>query len=341
MLFFFTYITYCEIYNIEATNIISSFLYHTMGPKEVSNIALKTLYATKGLMIWIGLSLFLLFFVDLIDRFRFRLFGAQYIFIITLTALGVAMLFLSGLYYPRYIVACLLPLILEIYKNPRKEEGFDYPILLLISLYALFCLFFIQDPVLTYKNMFDTNLKTLLTVLSILLPGLLTLIYILIVKSLNIGKLKIITFLVSITFLNSISANYFMSTGGYATYGNGHGMVGFSESIDFIKKKYDNKTKVIANHIEARLYLDNPVKHVYHIGYDVPISDKIRLPESADMKDLISFSDGNDLLYISNGNVFFDDFLKDNADIMDLIFQKKNYSVYKVNIKDIKKRDLR
>jgi hypothetical protein len=337
ILFLLTYITYCEIYNIEAANIISSFLYHYAGPKDVSNIALKVLYASKGLVIWVGLSFILLVFVDLIGRIKFRVFSAQYIFSITLTALGVAMLFLSGLYYPRYIVVCLLPLILEVYKNPRREQGFDYPMLLLILLYTLFCVFFIQDPVLTYQNMFESKLQTLLVILLMLMPGVLTLVYFLIVKSLNIGKLKIFTFLISMTIIQSISANYFMSTGGYATYGNGHGVVGFSESIDFIKKNYDNKTKVISNHIEVRLYLDNPVKHIYHIGYDVPLSHEIILPDSLDMKDLVSFSEGNDLLYINNGDVFFDDVLTDNADIMDLLFQKKHYSVYRVNIGNIKK----
>ena len=43
-------------------------------------------------------------------------------------------------------------------------------------------------------------------------------------------------FLVLITILYSISTNFFMSTAGYATYGNGHGKIGFSETIDFIKK---------------------------------------------------------------------------------------------------------
>ena len=103
-------------------------------------------------MIWIGFSFILLVSLDLINRILFKEFSPQYIFIITLTALGVMMLFLSGLYYPRYIIACLLPLILEIFKNSFKEEGFDYPMLILIFIYALLCIFFIQDPVETYKN---------------------------------------------------------------------------------------------------------------------------------------------------------------------------------------------
>ena len=337
ILFLITYIIYCEIYNIEAINIVSSLLYHSSSSSEVSIIGLKISYATKGLMIWLGFGFILVAIFDLIDRIKSEVLSAQFIFTYTLITLGVLMLFLSGLYYPRYIVAFLLPLILEIYKNPRRGQGFDYPMLLLISLYALFCVFFIQDPVLTYANMFESYSQALLVVLSMLMPGLLTLVYILIVKNLSLGQPKIFTFLVSIALLHSISANYFISTGGYSTYGNEHGRAGFSESIDFIKKNYNNKTKVISNHIEALLYLDNPVKHIYHIGYDVPLGNGIRLPESVDVKDLASFSEGNDLLYINNGSDFFGDFLKDNADIMDLLFQKKDYSVYKVNISNIKK----
>ena len=78
------------------------------------------------------------------------------------------------------------------------------------------------------------------------------------------------------------------------------------------------------------------MKQVYHIGHEFPIDER-KLPTEANMKNLASFSEENDLLYISDGNVFYNNFLKTNADILELLFKKKDYSVYKVNISKVKK----
>ena len=59
--------------------------------------------------------------------------------------------------------------------------------LILIFIYALLCIFFITGPSETYKNMLDSKVKTFFTIIVMFMPGLLTLVYILLIKSLNLG----------------------------------------------------------------------------------------------------------------------------------------------------------
>ena len=275
--FIITYLLVVKFFSLPPSNIISLFKdLSSINIEESLSFSYVWLFGFKGLIKWLGsFFLFIIFFNfanQILLKFKNKIeFNLGYFFSIISLFGGVVLVLITGSHNPRYLISFLFPAIFVFcsYNSNYKENNYYlFRSLILLILFYGFLIFVTKDLVSITSNMRKVDIGSFLKLIILFSPLIFYLIFQVINRN-NIFSFKneiIILFLILPNCILNLSQS--LSKSQYGT--QMQGLIGFKETVIYIKNNEHLYDQIFVDHIDIGFYLENPVAHLIHPGLDIP-----------------------------------------------------------------------
>jgi len=322
--FFITYLLIVKFFSLPQGNLFNLFKNLSLMKIEQSYSNFNALlFGLKGLIKWVGSFLLFIIFCHsfnlILLKFKYKTeLNLGYYFAVISFFGGFLLVLISGSFNPRYLISFLFPVIFVFlnFNLNYKNNNYYFPRSLILSiLFYSFLIFITKDLVSITSNMSKIDINTFLKFIILFLPLISYLIFQVINRN-NMFSFKneiIILFMILPNCI--INLNQSLSKSQYGT--QMQGLIGFKETVSYIKNKEHLYDQIFVDHIDIGFYLKSSVAHLVHPKLDIPT-----------MENLYNISDSDlpkSLLYPYNFDTYFLKLIENKSNFKYLIvLREKN-----------------